>query len=685
MRLSLLALLLLACDPPKDTGVDSTDLDDSDSLPPDSAETGETGETGDPLPLGSVSGTATVLLSGAEILSFGVPIPRGDVDDLTELRVAVDGLSVPFQAAEVFSWWDAEGTREGARVVLVQLDATLMSSDTAALEISWGLGLPGEPPGTDVIDPQNDEVSDDVEETVRQATRTIAEVDGAAALVETETWEETQYTARQPRVLVVLDLDAWTGSEALGRTPPPSSWSGLGMGGLSPLGDALQPFMSSAAQQQDYALNPNGTLDPTDPLQYEFGRCSTMIQAALLSEDAALLAESHRLCAWYGENTESWAASLGLWTLNDPVSGLIFHARDLFEFATISGDWSTVDTHARVAQAWMEAPLVEAYREGRVEGDLWMEQFVGTAAEGIWYGWLATGDTAMLDAMEELVAAIHTHVTGTDEQLAAMGVGFPSQGCMVHTEKQHDESLDEDSPWCSPWQTATLVDPLTQYRELTGDGRVDEIFLALGRYLRDTGTHYTREERWYCDSFMEPYTCYDATEGAPQRVLTAVYGAARDADGERVLRPDYGEFAHCPDISALAAASYAAILRNPDWDQGAVGPFDSETESLRVLHQELAACANWVTSYYHRERRNPSYWTAELLAEGLTDPDAFIARYKIGYPDYVAEPLRMPSWWFNAGLGQIATLLDAGVTLDVVEGGQLDPEECADTGSSLCP
>lgn len=681
MRWSPLTLLLIACNGSKDAPQDTSSPLDTDDPTLDTAETGDGGE---PLLLGAVGGTATTLLDGAEVVSFGLPLPRGDVDDLAELRLSVDGSSVPFEVAEVFSWWDASGAREGVRLALVQLDAALLTSGSATLELSWGVGLPGEVPGTDVIDPQNDEISKEVEETVRQAARTIAEVDGEAALVETETWEATQLATRQPRVLVSLDQEIWISTEALGRTPPPADWSGLGLGGLAALGDALQPYAKSMAHQQDYALNPDGTVDPTDPLQWEFGRCTTLIQGAILSQDTDLLAESHRLCAWYVENTEAWAASLGLWTLNDPVSGLLFHARDLFEYATISGDWSAVDTHARVAQVWMDAPLIVAYREGRVEGEDWMEQFIGTAAEGIWYGWLATGDPATLEAMEELVGAIHTHVTGTDEQLAAMGVAFPAQGCMVHTEQQHDESEDALAPWCSPWQSATLVDPLVQYRDLSGDERVDEIFLALGRYLRDTGTYYVREDRWYCDSFMEPYTCFEASEGAPQRVLTAVYGAARDRDGERVLRSDYGQFAHCPDVSALAAASYAALLRHPDWDRGAVGPFSSETESLRVMHQELAACAVWVTEHYHRERRNPGYWTPELLAEGLSDPDAFIARYKIGYPDYVAEPLRQPSWWFNAGLAQIAALLDVGVSLDALEPGTLNPEECADTGSTLC-
>jgi hypothetical protein len=35
-----------------------------------------------------------------------------------------------------------------------------------------------------------------------------------------------------------------------------------------------------------------------------------------------------------------------------------------------------------------------------------------------------------------------------------------------------------------------LVDALLQYQEQTGDARVDEIFVRLGRFLRDVGTSY---------------------------------------------------------------------------------------------------------------------------------------------------------------------------------------------------
>lgn len=681
----LLAVLLFSCDPPKDGEGETAIPDDTDTAVPDTDDSGDTDDTAEPALLGSASATATTLLDGAELVSFGMPIPRGDLEDVSGLRLDVDGVNVPFQAAEVFAWYSADGEREGVRVALVQVDAAWMSSDAATLEISWGEGLSGEAPGADVVDPQNDEISDDVEETVEETTRTIAEVDGEIALVEAEIWTTTLYSARQPRVLVALDPEAWTRSEALSRTPRPAEWEALGMGGLSPLGDALSPYMRSAAMLQDYRLNPAGTPDPADPLQWEFGRCTTMIQAAVLTDDPSLLEESHRICAWYIESAEAWAAALSLWTLNDPVSGLLFHSRDLFEYATISGDWSAVETHRKVAQVWLEAPMIVAYRGGLVDGEDWMEQIVGNALEGLWYGWLATGDPELFTATEELVAALHTHTTGSDEELAAMGVGFPSQGCLVHSSAQAGESEDEDVPWCSPWQTATMVGPLLAWRDLTGDPKVDEILVALGRFLRDTGTAYVREEHAYCDAMMEPATCFDAAEGAPQRLLAPLYGAGIDPDGERVTHWNYGDFTHCPDVSALAAASYAAMIRRPDLDQGAVGPFESETESLRVLHQELAVCAAWSMDHYHRERRNPDYWTSALLEPGLEDPATFIATYKIGYPDYVNEPLRQASWWFNAGLEQVAELLGVGASVDTLEAGTLNPEECADTGLTLCP
>lgn len=250
-----------------------------------------------------------------------------------------------------------------------------------------------------------------------------------------------------------------------------------------------------------------------------------------------------------------------------------------------------------------------------------------------------------------------------------------------------EEGEDPLSPWCSPWQMATLLDPLLQYRDLTGDARVDEIFLTVGRWLRDQATAYGYGEWPYCDSFTEPMACYEAPaeEGEDFRILTPLYSAAVDAEGQAVRSWNWGDHAHCPDVSALAAAALAVVARDPSWDAGPVGPFASERASLEALHQELLACAVWnMDDYYHRPKRNPAYWTSDLLAEGLADPTSFINSKKIGYPDRALDPLRLPSWWFNAGLTQVAELAAAGVQVVGITPGALQPVECADVYATTC-
>lgn len=674
-----------------DSGTPIDDSDDTgepsgDDSGPDDSGPDDSGEPGDPVAPGAWTATATTRTAGATAVSFTVPFARGAVPDLSTLRLDVNGENVAFQADVLLQWWDAEGVAEGVRVARVQFDAALLGGDEAGLTVRWGDGASGQAPGSAVVDPNDESIASDVDETVSLATRTIEEIDGAATLVETATWTETQLATREPRVLVVLDPAAWIESGALGATPAVADWPALGLDALSALGQGLSDYTRAAGHMQDYALNQNGVADPADPLQYEFGRCAQFLDAAVLLDDAELLAEGQRLCGWYVEEANLWAASLELWTLNDPVSGLLFHGRDLFEFGMLSGRTDALETTARVADVWISSSFILDYQIGVADGEVWMEQILGAAMEGLWYGYLATGDLAYLDAYEATLATVHTHTTGSDEDIAAMGLAFPAQNCLIHAESQTDEGEDPTRPWCSPWQTATLLDPMLQYRDLTGDARVDELNIAFGRFLRDRGTTYAMEEITYCDSFLEPTTCYEEpAEDADPRMLQPLYAVGIDVAGEVVRSPIEGDFAHCPDVAAMAAAAWAALLRHPELDAGPVGPFASEVESFEALTHELGACGAWAMEHYHRPRRNPSYWTAEALAAGLDDPETFIATYKIGYPDYAAEPLRMPAWWFNTGLLAAPELAAEGVSLPEFSVGWIQPETCADPWISTCP
>lgn len=621
------------------------------------------------------------LQPGSTRLSFAAPFPRGKVPDVAYLRLEIDGKSVDFDAVEVLAWWDGQGNREGLRTALIQTDTV----DGAEARLSWG-DLSGAAPGDAVIDPEDPAIAATLTEEAPLAERTIVESGGEVQLIETSTSTQTFDSSTVPRVLAFIEPDALYSARSFGDVPPVDGWSALGLGGLDAYGEGLSPYAHGAAFDLGYALNPAGVSDPTNPLVWENGRCSTFALAYSLVGDPDMLVAAHQSCAWYAEQLDGWAATLGLWTVNDPLSRVSFHGRELFVLTQLTGSRRSARLSTQVADLWLNDALITDYREGHLQDDYWMEQHIAVALEGLWYGYETNGDTAYLEAIDELVGAMHTHALGTPAQLAAMGVPFPPQNCLVHRASQAEEIDDPELPWCSPWMTAMLLDPLVQYRERTGDARVDELLLAFGRFLRDTGTSYAVEELTLCDSFMEPAICYEPpADGEDPRILVPVYASGIDADGQRRLSPIEGEFSHCADAAALSAAALEVLHREPELDAGPLGPFASEAQSFEALTHELAACAAWNLQHYHREKRNPGYWSSEALAEGLDDPAAFIARWKIGYPDYVNEPLRQVAWWYGVGLEQAPLMAASGVDWTEIDPGQLQNAECPETRESACP
>ncbi|HND30799.1 MAG TPA: hypothetical protein PLA94_12400, partial [Myxococcota bacterium] len=577
-------LLLLAC-PPPDNKPYSEPVDDSR---PDSEVADDSGNG----TVWHVELSATTDDLSPEILSFTVPFGPGDLPSTDGLRLSVDGSNLPLAAAPVYSWHLPDGQSNGIRTVLLQADASLVPSYPATLLLEWGDNLPGDPPRSDVLDPADPRISLVVDKTIPIAERDIQEVGGALSLVEISQSSSTLFAAVQPRVQITVPTTQWIDSGVLGPTAPTAQWGAA----FAAYGQGLSLYSRSAAYIPSYSYNINGILNVADPLQWEYGRCNTLLQAGILTEDPQLLQEGMLVCSWYSDSVDQWADSGGFF-LQNTINGLHFHGRDLFHYAQLTGDVKAMDTVVQIGGLWVNDPTIVSYRNGKVEGDAWSEQLLGTAMEGIWYAWLATGEPKLYDAFAEIVTTMHLHATSQD--LSSLGVDFVGQSCLVHSQEQAQEGSDPSIPWCSPWQMATLLDSLLQYRELSGDSRVDAILVAFGRFLRDGGTTYGVEEYTLCDSFLEPVSCYtEPLEDEDPRILLPLYGGGMSANGKRLrmlLRDEEGymiggEFSHCPEVSALMAASWLALRNHPEWDAGAVGPFASEKDSFEAVYQELGAC-----------------------------------------------------------------------------------------------
>ena len=411
-----------------------------------------------------------------------------------------------------------------------------------------------------------------------------------------------------------------------------------------------------------------------------YDRCATYLLGYAHSGELRFYRHGLRACSFYASKIDG----RGFLTLKTNAQGTpgdakYSHVRGLYFYYALTGDESALEAGRRIARMWLDDPhFVKPYRQGRARGPdkLWTERQLAHALESLVYGYLLTGDSQLLSGARELFEAAWRHITAPDAAhlKAITGHALAPQPCLVHASGQHEGSPPAE-PFCSPWMSSLLVDPLLRYQTITGDSRVDEVFLQLGRYLRDTATTYFYGNP-LGDTFFTPRRCYrPAAAGQPVRTLIPAYGAARRVDGSRYLSSQWDDFDHCSDATALSAAALRALRRLGGFDRPGPHSFRTEGESLLAMHNELAHCALTTFRYSSRTNRDPRNWKSAQLAKGLADPE-WIVKNKIGFPSHAPAPLRKLSWWFNGSLLQFRLLDEAGVTIDTLRPGTIQPAEC---------
>jgi hypothetical protein len=267
------------------------------------------------------------------------------------------------------------------------------------------------------------------------------------------------------------------------------------------------------------------------------------------------------------------------------------------------------------------------------------------------------------------------------QEFTASGPAFFRGSPQNGSSAQHGEGGTTLDPWCSGWMTELIIDPMLQYQRISGDDRVDEIFIRLVRSLRDVGSTYFRGDE-LGDSFLNPKLCFDPGDTENPRILVPAYGAGLRIDGSRLVSGDYSDFEHCTDATALTATAIQALKHQGEFDLRGVGPFATEGDSFAAMHSQFAFYAGFYTFPNHgRFKRDPRNWTSADLAPGYSDGDPaaqeqFINDNKIGFVVHEASPLRKLSWWFNNSMLQLSLLDEAGVAFPQVSGGHVQPTGC---------
>jgi hypothetical protein len=448
----------------------------------------------------------------------------------------------------------------------------------------------------------------------------------------------------------------------------------------------------SAYYEETYALNadPTSVIDPA--ANYEgwlYDRCATLLTAYSHVGDPAMLRHALRACSYYSARITLDGPTRGIFTGKPTADPKYSHTRGLYAYYALTGDEGALASITAMAKMWEVEPyFVASYRAGSIRGAtaVWTERLLGTSLEGLFYGFQATGDKALLTAFTQLLDTAYRHITTTDQAtLVAINKDpnsppFPPQGCWIHNAVQAAESSGATPtalPWCSGWMSELVIDSLLAYQRMTDDPRVDEIFLQLARFLRDVGSAYMNANPLQ-DSFLAPSAPYPGRLDQV-RHLIPLYGAGVLSDGTRVAQGFSSDEEHCTDATALTAAALRALVRQGTYDAGGpIGPFPSEGAALLALHHEFAFCSAWVFKQWDRSGRDPARVTSAFLASIMSaaggDSAAAIAKYGVGFPSHPSYPQRKLSWWFNTSMLQFALLREAGIKIPVLKPGSVQPK-----------
>jgi hypothetical protein len=518
--------------------------------------------------------------------------------------------------------------------------------------------------------------------TAKTAARTISGSGGQYRLTESAQSTKTLFTGREPNVLATFPDGYIAATDVLGKQVTAAQLARTSTNGTRFLSDNFKGFGLSSIYADGYAYNP----DPASVTDLEsdysawlYDRCATYLTAFSHFADTRFAQYGFKTCAYFADRIGLSGTALGIFSGKATPDMKYSHSRGLYAYYALTGDEAAKTAGVAIADMWLnDATFVTPYRAGRVRGadKLWTERLLAASLEGLLYGYRFTGKTTYLIAFEEMVDTAYKHITGTASDLASInpGASFPPQNCFIHSGLQQSEATASD-PWCSPWMSELVVDSLLSYQALTNDTRVDEIFIRLGRFLRDVGTAYFTTDP-VNDTFMKPSTCDDPDAGTQRRRLVPLYGAGLNASGTRVNKGEWTDFEHCADASALSAAALRALKRTGQYDKRPTGPFKTEGESFLQLHHELLSCAERTFQEESRPKRNPSSWTSAELASGASNPAAFILSNKIGFPSHMQEPTRKLSWWFNTSIQQFKMLDEVGIQIGALKPGAVQPTGC---------
>lgn len=643
--------------------------------------------------------------TGANVASFGLPLPVGKVTNVNSMRAYIAGTTTPISgvnAKVILGDYGKTGNLVGVKSVLIQFPMSYLSASGLDVQFVFN-GSGTEVFGSQIVAYSTLQKSSS--EIARVVDRSLQFQNGQYSIVESNQRNLITFSAWEPPVLVTFPDSYLAKIDVAAKIMSKSDLdSDATLSALKFISSDLDLFMSSATYKDNYNYNPimiTGTGDPNefvrDPIRnfegWLYDRCATYMMTALHLQNQKFLKDAMRTCSYYSNHV----SATGYFTGKDVEDPKYSHIRGLYTYYALTGDEAALEAAKNIANMWLnDVMFVAPYAEGhtRAIDKLWTERLLGVSVEGLVYGFLITGDSRYFQLATKIISSAYTHITTNDinvlNTIIQSNLNFPPQNCFIHSAAQADEGNYTD-PWCSGWMNELLIDPLLRYQALTDDNRVDEIFIRLVRFMRDTAANYFQGDVLVNESFLNPSKCFDPSNTDNPRILIPSYGAGINAAGTTIKSTEYDDYQHCADASGLTAAGLRALVRTQKFNAKGVGPFVTEGESFLALHHEFTFCAQYAFNDSKRPNRNPTLWDASKTSQAINDykvqnsgfvysdsgwQQKFFNANLIGFLVNGTSPMRKLSWWFNSMLLQPQLIKESGLSISTLYPGQVQPAGC---------
>jgi hypothetical protein len=679
--------------------------------------------------------TLTRIAPGS-LASIGVPFARGVLTETRQLTAG--GLSL-FVTPTLY-WYDALGVPTSIKAVRLQF---AMPEDALTLVLSTSIPMPVDWP---LADTPFSSVSHSVTPTIPSADYTIVQ-NGSVyefAAINPEDLQVFDTPTREPNVLAHFEDGYLASTNVFG---PMLSATDVAadpdLAGVKFLSDAFRVVARASIYADTWAVEkayaspelPYGGANGVESWLYD--RHATYFLAYVHTNEPDFLRAAYQYAWWYmdggqgvGHGIEMSGLYRGWWKGKWDYDAGAFvwdgkynQTRGLYYYYALTGDEGGLAAITALADGWKADTLFAVpymappLGQGKMRGydKVWTERLLAAAWCGTLYGFMATGNDSYLQAFLALLSTAYTHISTQDQAtLDAITVPYvyngvtyrhPPQNAWIKNGAQAAESNAMHPHW-SPWMSSLVVAPLLSYQEQSNDPRVDEIFIRLGRGMRDSGLTYKAYTTWGNDTFLAPKLEPDAppvgriavglygvgkfidnavtVQPTPDWYLAA-FGAARTAAYEAAKAsgfnraPDGAEDQHAPDNSALTAAAQRSLVRRPELDEGAMTPFDTERECVEAMHHELSYVSkSFMTTFtddwiYTDPSRPPGTYhiqsrLAVAYAGGQASIDSYIASTTVGHSKAAAHGLnsRRVSWMFNHSMYQFGLMQAANFSLPTI-------------------